>query len=107
VAHMAAGVDVPNLHEVASGKAAPGEHVFDVTDPGGNVVARFAWTPHWRTGDIITNVAPFILIALGSLAFFAGFALRQMRLASVRINAGEDQLRHLAMHDALSGLPNR
>src|SRR5262249_31853022 len=107
LAQIAARLDLPNLHNVTSGKAASGEHLFDVTDASGNVVGRFAWTPNWRTGDIITNVAPFILIALGSLAFFAGFALRQMRLAAVRISSGEDQLRHLAMHDALSGLPNR
>jgi diguanylate cyclase (GGDEF)-like protein len=55
----------------------------------------------------VASVAPFIAVALAGFALLVGLVMRYTRRTAEAIAAGESQLRHLAMHDPVCGLPNR
>jgi diguanylate cyclase (GGDEF)-like protein len=112
-------IDDPMLKEISSllqltglrrldqQSSAAGERVTDVTDADGGAIASFAWKPARPGGQIVGSVLPFIVVALGGFAVLVGLMLRYMRRTADEIKAGESQLRHLALHDPVCGLPNR
>ena len=98
--------DLPNLRRITDEAVGQDDHVFILANDGGQAI-RFAWTPNRPGSLIVSTVVPFIALAIAGFALLIGLALRYIRRTAATIAEGENRLRHLALHDPLSGLPNR
>jgi diguanylate cyclase (GGDEF)-like protein len=99
--------DLPSLRTVSAEAAERGDAVSVLSDSAGAPIARFSWLPNQPGGKIVATVLPFMAVAFGGFALLTGLALRYIRRTAMKLAEGEDRLRHLALHDPLSGLPNR
>jgi diguanylate cyclase len=103
---IASDLQLTGLRQIGA-PAANGDHVSALTDTDGQPIALFAWKSNPPGREVLMSVLPFIAVALAGFALLVGLVMRHMRHTAQAIAAGESQLRHLALHDPVCGLPNR
>ncbi|MGB6534780.1 MAG: bifunctional diguanylate cyclase/phosphodiesterase [Xanthobacteraceae bacterium] len=95
------------LRQIGAAAPAKGDRVAELAGADGRPLARVAWQSADPSRAIIVGVAPFIAVALAGVALLAVLIMSYIRRMAEAIAAGKSQLRHLAMHDPVCGLPNR
>jgi diguanylate cyclase len=100
-------LQLPELRIVDDPAQAGDAPMIALADSAGDAIVRLACKPALADGRITWRVLPFSAVALVGFALLVWLVTRHFQRTEQTIAAGETQLRHLALHDPVCGLPNR
>ncbi len=104
---IAALLKLSHLRIVGAEAIDPDDSTLVLRDAEDQPISHLAWTSRRPGTAMIAMVTPFIAIVFAGLVLMAVLIRRYVQRTATEIELGETQLRYLAMHDTLSGLPNR
>lgn len=78
-----------------------------IPDGSGKTIGYFTWTPYQPGSTVLTRVAPVMISFLVASLLLITILLAALRRRSMRLQASQAEIQHLATHDQLTGLPNR
>ncbi|MBP2159492.1 MULTISPECIES: EAL domain-containing protein [Asticcacaulis] len=99
---------VSRISLLPRGKTPPsGNASVAFTDANGVVLAQLSWQPETPGKTLfLRTIGPVLMISLG-LGLVALVLLHTSQKTAQSLSASEAKAKHMALHDALTGLPNR
>jgi diguanylate cyclase (GGDEF)-like protein len=95
-------------HLTAGGvKRRPGKAQVALPGPGGGAISTLVWTPQRPGARFLERTLPPIALFVALLIALSALLYLHARRAARKLVASEAKATHMAMHDALTGLPNR